>query len=134
MSPSRGQKNRAVTEHSPMVSGLDADKKDTSHEVLREGDRKRNRAVIYIQKQRIGMEVRNMNSETTTTLSQRDAYKLMLKEYPDVMDIAQMCQILDVSMKTGYRLIREGKICCIKVGRAYRIPKAHLFTYLCIGC
>lgn len=27
MSPSRGQKNRAVTEHSPMVSGLDADKK-----------------------------------------------------------------------------------------------------------
>lgn len=134
MSPSRGQKNRAVTEHSPMVSGLDADKKDTSHEVLREGDRKRNRAVIYIQKQRIGMEVRNMNSETTTTLSQRDAYKLMLKEYPDVMDIAQMCQILDVSTKTGYRLIREGKICCIKVGRAYRIPKAHLFTYLCIGC
>lgn len=54
--------------------------------------------------------------------------------YPDVMDIAQMCQILDVSTKTGYRLIREGKICCIKVGRAYRIPKAHLFTYLCIGC
>ena len=75
-----------------------------------------------------------MNSETTTTLSQRDAYKLMLKEYPDVMDIVQMCQILDVSTKTGYRLIREGKICCIKVGRAYRIPKAHLFTYLCIGC
>ena len=69
-----------------------------------------------------------------TTLSQRDAYKLMLKEYPDVMDIVQMCQILDVSTKTGYRLIREGKICCIKVGRAYRIPKAHLFTYLCIGC
>ena len=69
-----------------------------------------------------------MNSETTTTLSQRDAYKLMLKEYPDVMDIAQMCQILDVSTKTGYRLIREGKICCIKVGRAYRIPKAHLLT------
>ena len=64
-----------------------------------------------------------MNSETTTTLSQRDAYKLMLKEYPDVMDIVQMCQILDVSTKTGYRLIREGKICCIKVGRAYRIPR-----------
>lgn len=30
MSPSRGQKNRAVTEHSPMVSGLDADKKEPS--------------------------------------------------------------------------------------------------------
>lgn len=51
-----------------------------------------------------------MNSETTTTLSQRDAYKLMLKEYPDVMDIAQMCQILDVSTKTGYRLILDDTI------------------------
>lgn len=74
-----------------------------------------------------------MNPGIITTISQRDAYKLMLKEYPDVMDITQMCQILDVSTKTGYRLIREGKIRCIKVGRAYRIPKAHILTYLCIG-
>ena len=68
-----------------------------------------------------------MNSETTTTLSQRDAYKLMLKEYPDVMDIAQMCQILDVSTKTGYRLIRECKICCIKVGdrKSTRLNSSH---------
>lgn len=44
-----------------------------------------------------------------------------------------MCEILSVSTKTGYKLLKEGKICCLKVGRAYRIPKAHLFTYLCIG-
>ena len=69
----------------------------------------------------------------TSTLSQRDAYKLMLKEYPDVLGIDQMCEILGISTKTGYRILREGKICCLKVGRAYRIPKAHLFTYLCIG-
>ena len=31
-------------------------------------------------------------------------------------------------------ILREGKILSLKVGRAYRIPKAHLFTYLCIGC
>ena len=74
-----------------------------------------------------------MNRESIAGGSQREAYKLMLKEYPDVMDISQMCQILNISTKTGYRLIREGKICCIKVGRAYRIPKAHIFTYLCIG-
>ena len=67
-------------------------------------------------------------------ISQRDAYKLMLKDYPDVMSIEQMCEILSISTKTGYRILREGKICCLKVGRAYRIPKAHLFTFLCIGC
>lgn len=78
------------------------------------------------------MEVRRVN--TTSTISQRDAYKLMLKDYPDVMSIEQMCEILSISTKTGYRILREGKICCLKVGRAYRIPKAHLFTFLCIGC
>ena len=69
---------------------------------------------------------------TASTISQRDAYKLMLKDYPDVMSIEQMCEILSISTKTGYRILREGKVCCLKVGRAYRIPKAHLFTYLCI--
>lgn len=68
-----------------------------------------------------------------TVINQRDAYKLMLKEYPDVMDINQMCEILGISTKTGYRILRDRKICCLKVGRSYRIPKAHLFTYLCIG-
>lgn len=70
---------------------------------------------------------------TAGALTQRDAYKLMLKEYPDVLGIDQMCEILGISTKTGYRILREGKICCLKVGRAYRIPKAHLFTYLSIG-
>jgi len=72
-----------------------------------------------------------MNS--ITVINQRDAYKLMLKDYPDVMGIEQMCEILGISTKTGYRILRDGKICCLKVGRAYRIPKAHLFTYLSIG-
>ena len=31
----------------------------------------------------------------------RDAYRLMLKDYPDVMDIGQMCEALGVSTKTG---------------------------------
>ena len=78
------------------------------------------------------VEVSRVN--TASTISQRDAYKLMLKDYPDVMSIEQMCEILSISTKTGYRILREGKICCLKVGRAYRIPKAHLFTFLCIGC
>lgn len=69
----------------------------------------------------------------TTNISQREAYKLMLKDYPDVLNIEQMCEILSVSTKTGYKIIKEGGICCLKVGRAYRIPKAHLLSYLCIG-
>ena len=52
---------------------------------------------------------------------------------PDVSVYMELCEILGISTKTGYRILREGKICCLKVGRAYRIPKAHLFTYLAIG-
>ncbi len=62
--------------------------------------------------------------------NQRDAYRVMLRKYPDVMNIEQMCDALKVSTKTGYKLLHEGKIPAMKIGRSYRIPKAHLFTYL----
>lgn len=67
-------------------------------------------------------------------LSPRDAYRLMLKEYPDVMDIEQMCEALGISTKTGYKLLKDGKIEYLKIGRAYRIPKAHILHYLKITC
>ena len=54
-----------------------------------------------------------------SNISQKDAYKLMLKEYPDIMTVEQMCEVLGISTKTGYRLLREKKICCLKVGISY---------------
>ena len=67
------------------------------------------------------------------TLSSKDAYRLLLKEYPDVMNIEQMCEVLGGSTKTGYKLWKDKKIECLKVGRSYRIPKAHVLHYLKIG-
>lgn len=60
----------------------------------------------------------------------KDAYSVMLKHYPDVMNIEEMSRALGVSTKTGYKLIRTGKITAMKVGRTYRIPKVHLLIYL----
>lgn len=57
-------------------------------------------------------------------------YRVMLRKYPDVMNIEQMCDALRISTKTGYKLLHEGKIPAMKIGRSYLIPKAHLFTYL----
>ncbi|HMM06925.1 MAG TPA: helix-turn-helix domain-containing protein [Clostridiales bacterium] len=67
------------------------------------------------------------------TLSQEKAYKIMLKRYPDVLDMKQVCEILGISLKTGYALVQENKIECLKVGRAYKIPKPFLLSYLRIG-
>ena len=64
------------------------------------------------------------------SFSMKDAYCVMLREYPDLMNIEQLSKALGVSTKTGYRLIREGKITAMKVGRSYRIPKIHLLTYM----
>lgn len=66
----------------------------------------------------------------TNTLSGKDAYSLMLKEYPDVLDINQMCDILGVSTKTGYKILKAGTINSLKIGRTYRIPKVHIISFL----
>ena len=39
-------------------------------------------------------------------LNPRDAYRVMLRDYPDVLNIDQMCEILSVSTKTGYALLK----------------------------
>lgn len=71
-----------------------------------------------------------MSEQENTMLSPRDAYRLMLKDYPDVMDIGQMSEALGISTKTGYKLLKAGKIEYLKIGRAYKIPKAHIIRYL----
>ncbi len=63
------------------------------------------------------------------SLTQKEAYRLMLQEYPDVLNMDDLCKLLAVSKKTAYKLLKDGEIGCIKVGREYRIAKAHLLTY-----
>ena len=58
-----------------------------------------------------------------------DVYRSVLKDYPDVLTVEEMSRALGISTKTGYKLIRENKIESLKVGRSYRIPKAHLLSY-----
>ena len=59
-----------------------------------------------------------------------EIYNSVLKSYPDVLSVDEMCDALSVSTKTGYRLIRENKVQHIKIGRSYRVPKAHLLEYM----
>ena len=59
-----------------------------------------------------------------------DIYALVLKEYPDILTVDEMSKALGVSTKTGYHLLRENKIEHLQAGRAYKVPKAHLLSYL----
>ena len=63
-------------------------------------------------------------------LSQRAAYKLMLTDYPDVMTLQQVSEVLGVCKKSCTKLMGEGKLKYLKIGRSYRIPKSYLLSYL----
>ena len=64
-------------------------------------------------------------------MKSHEAYKLMFNNYPDVVTIEQLCEMLGgISIKSAYRLLRNGKIKGFIVGRRYRIPKIHVFEYL----
>ena len=63
----------------------------------------------------------------------KKAYHVLLENYPDVMNIDQMSELLGISTKTGYRLLKDGIIAALKVGRTYRIPKVSILNYLKIN-
>ncbi|OOM82365.1 helix-turn-helix domain protein [Clostridium puniceum] len=64
-------------------------------------------------------------------INENNAYCLLFREYPDVVNIKEMCEILGgISIKTGYRILKENKINHFKIGRAYKIPKISILIYL----
>ncbi|MHB1043980.1 MAG: helix-turn-helix domain-containing protein [Eubacteriales bacterium] len=68
-----------------------------------------------------------------TLLKHNEAYRLVFREYPDVVSVEQMCEMLGgISAKTGYRLLRQNQIKHFKIGRTYKIPKLHIFEYLAV--
>ena len=58
-------------------------------------------------------------------------YNSMFSNYPDVVNFAQMKEMLgNIGSTLAYKLLRENTIKSIKVGRAYKIPKKNIIEYL----
>ena len=53
-----------------------------------------------------------------------------LKEYPAVLTVKQVAEILGVCKASVLTLIHENKLHAIKVGRLYKIPKDQIIDYL----
>ena len=54
----------------------------------------------------------------------------LLKEYPAVLCISEVAEILNVSPATVRRYIKNQVLPYVKVGRIVRIPKARLIDFL----
>lgn len=55
----------------------------------------------------------------------------LFREYPDVVKIKQMCEMLGgIGIGLAYRLLQDKKIESTRVGREYRILKTSIIRYL----
>lgn len=67
-------------------------------------------------------------------MTRQDAYKVVFADYPDVVNIEQLCEMLGgISAKAGYHLLKSGEIKSFTIARRYRIPKTNVIDYLGIG-
>lgn len=49
---------------------------------------------------------------------------------PDVLTVRELALVLRVGLNTAYRMVREGTIRGVRVGRQYRIPKQAILEYI----
>ena len=59
-----------------------------------------------------------------------ETYRVLFRDYPDVVSVEQMAEMLDISTKTGYRLLKNNCIDHFKIGKTYKIPKLHILEYI----
>ncbi|MDD3023603.1 MAG: DNA-binding protein [Syntrophomonadaceae bacterium] len=65
-------------------------------------------------------------------ISVEQGYKLMFCDYPDVVDVDAMRVMLGgIGKRMAYRLLRDGTIESVRMGRIYKVPKISIITYLC---
>lgn len=51
-------------------------------------------------------------------------------EFPDVLNVDQLCKLLHVGRNTAYELLRSQTIPSVRVGKQYRIPKNKVIEFL----
>ena len=57
--------------------------------------------------------------------------QVMFREYPDVVDVDDLCKMLGgISKKLAYRLLADKEIRSVRIGRSYKIPKVYVIEYL----
>lgn len=63
----------------------------------------------------------NQNEQTTMT---------MFSDYPDVVSVEQVTEMLHIGQVLAYKLLKDGTIKARKVGRRYIIAKKNVIEFL----
>jgi len=72
----------------------------------------------------------DITPDTVFVKNSHKTYNTVFQNYPDVLDVRHVSELLGVSSKTVYRLLNEGALDSLKVGRAFKVPKLYLLQYI----
>lgn len=59
-----------------------------------------------------------------------NVYHTMFAEYPDIVGVNQLCEMLDLKYKTVCKFVREGKIPRMPDGHKIRVAKIEVINYV----
>lgn len=54
----------------------------------------------------------------------------IFRDYPDIVSIAQLCEMLSIGRNTAYKLIDSGEIKSRKIGRVHKIVKSSVIKFI----
>ena len=60
----------------------------------------------------------------------RELYKMMFPDYPDIVTVKQLREMLGISRQLAYDLINDGELQAIKIGNSFKIPKVSVINFV----
>ena len=60
----------------------------------------------------------------------KELYQMMFPEYPDIVTVRQLREMLGISRQLAYDLIADGEVQAIKIGNRFKIPKVSVINFV----
>ncbi len=60
----------------------------------------------------------------------KELYQMMFPDYPDIVTVKQLREMLGVSRALAYKLISDGEIQAVKIGTSLKIPKVSVINFV----
>ena len=78
----------------------------------------------YVKKETTKRTIKEKNISIT------EAYEIMFKDYPDVVNIKELSEMLGICSKKAYELVRSGVIPVLPCSKCYKIAKLDVIGYM----
>ena len=60
----------------------------------------------------------------------KELYQMMFPNYPDIVTVKQLREMLGISRALAYKMIKDGNIQAVKIGTSLKIPKGSVINFV----